>query len=144
MTPDHPATAGSDRLVVAGAVVDPGGRTVLLAQRVYPPEVAGLWELPGGKVEPGESPEEALRRELAEELGVVVTVGAPLRERVRLRDDLVLIALRAHIVGGTARAVEHRDLMWVGARDLQEFADDGRLVPADTVWVPELLTILAP
>jgi 8-oxo-dGTP diphosphatase len=56
-------------LVVACALVDPDGR-VLLAQRPTGKQHAGLWEFPGGKVEPGETPEQALVRELREELGI--------------------------------------------------------------------------
>jgi 8-oxo-dGTP diphosphatase len=67
-------------LVVGAAVVDDLDRptTLLAARRIEPPNMAGGWELPGGKVEPGESPIEALHRELAEELGVEVEVGPEL------------------------------------------------------------------
>lgn len=67
-------------LVVGGAVVDDLDRpgTLLAARRTEPPRLAGGWELPGGKVEPGELPLAALHRELAEELGVQVEVGAEL------------------------------------------------------------------
>ena len=66
------------RVVVAGAVIrdcDGTGRHLLLAQRAYPPELAGLWELPGGKAEPGETAAAALERELREELGIDVVAG---------------------------------------------------------------------
>ena len=59
-------------LVAACALVDPDGR-VLIAQRPEGKPMAGLWEFPGGKVEPGETPEACLIRELEEELGIVVT-----------------------------------------------------------------------
>ncbi len=67
-------------LVVGGAVVDDldRPRTLLSARRTEPPRLAGGWELPGGKVEPGEEPLQALHRELAEELGVEVEVGEEL------------------------------------------------------------------
>lgn len=68
MTPDASVKL---LLVVACALVDADGR-VLIAQRPDGKSLAGLWEFPGGKVEPGERPEETLIRELAEELGVVV------------------------------------------------------------------------
>ncbi len=67
------------RLVVGAALVDRLERPsrLLAARRLAPPEHAGGWELPGGKVEPGESPRDALVRELAEELGVSIVVGDP-------------------------------------------------------------------
>ena len=81
------------RIVVAGALISNGA--LLVAQRARPPELAGLWELPGGKVTPGESDAAALARELREELGVDVEVGA------RLGGDVVLapgMTLRAYLV----------------------------------------------
>ncbi|WAC56145.1 (deoxy)nucleoside triphosphate pyrophosphohydrolase [Gordonia sp. SL306] len=137
----EPVGAGR-RLVVAGAILDAGRRRVLLAQRRYPVEVAGRWELPGGKAEPGESAETALRRELMEELGVEVSVGDALRETVDLPAGLTLMALWAHIVAGTPHPAEHRELRWVDAAALSGLTHDDQLVPADTAWVPELLAEL--
>ncbi len=129
------------RTVVAGAITSSDGR-LLLAQRSYPAQVAGLWELPGGKVEDGEGLAAALRRELREELEVDVEVGALLAESVELSDDLTLVALWARIVDGVPRAVEHSRLRWVGVDELDDMAAAGRLVPADTAWLPELCEVL--
>lgn len=77
-------------IVVAGAVID--GDKLLIAQRAKPAELAGQWELPGGKVADGESEPQALVRELREELGIEVEVGA------RLGEDVVVgnLVLRAY------------------------------------------------
>ena len=76
-----PVTDRLSRLVVAAAVVDSLAvpSAMLCAARSYPPEHAGRFELPGGKVEPGETPIRALARELAEELDLHVTLGAEVR-----------------------------------------------------------------
>ena len=131
----------SMRTVVAGAITSSDGR-LLLAQRSYPVQVAGLWELPGGKVEPGEELAAALRRELREELEIDVEVGALLAETVELARDLTLVALWARIVDGVPRAVEHSRLVWVSVDELEDMAASNQLVPADTAWVPELCEVL--
>ena len=131
----------SMRTVVAGAITSSDGR-LLLAQRSYPVQVAGLWELPGGKVEPGEELAAALRRELREELEIDVEVGALLAETVELAHDLTLVALWARIVDGVPRAVEHSRLVWVSVDELEDMAASNQLVPADTAWVPELLSLI--
>lgn len=139
----------SDRHVLAGAIPSADGTRLLLAQRDRPADVAGLWELPGGKAEPGETDRQALVRELIEELGVHVAVGDRLRESVTLpggstsaRPGLVLIAYWASIDSGVPVAHDHRALRWVDAAELAELGAAGELVPADTVWLPELLAAL--
>lgn len=81
-----PVTDRLSRLVVAAAVVDSlaAPSAMLCAARSYPPEHAGRFELPGGKVEPGETPIRALARELAEELDLHVTLGAEVRPTLGL------------------------------------------------------------
>lgn len=78
---DTPHPPARSRLVVAAAVVDRLSRptSLLCAARAYPAELAGRFELPGGKVEPGESPLQGLIRELAEEIGLRVRLGDELR-----------------------------------------------------------------
>ncbi|WOC13390.1 (deoxy)nucleoside triphosphate pyrophosphohydrolase [Gordonia sp. MP11Mi] len=131
----------SGAIVVAGAIYSGDGR-LLLAQRAYPPELAGLWELPGGKVEPGETLDQALGRELCEELDVDVRVGARLDVSVRPKPGLELIAIRARIVSGAPDATEHLDLRWVDADLLNAMDARGEIVPNDRAWIPELLADL--
>ena len=127
---------GERREVVAAAIVA-GGR-LLLARRTRPPEFAGLWELPGGKVEPGETPAAALVREIDEELGVRVAAGERIGGDVPLPGSYVLRAYRASLVSGIPVAREHDAVRWVTADELARI----ELVPNDRLWLPELLTLL--
>jgi len=103
-------------VVVAGAVIENG--RVLAARRSSPPELAGKWELPGGKVDPGETDAGALARELAEELGVTVTVGGRVGGDVDLGDNTVLRCYRAEVVAGRPAPNEHDAVQWVDAGGL--------------------------
>lgn len=125
-----------DQIVVAGALIS--GSLLLVAQRARPPELAGLWELPGGKVAAGESEAAALARELLEELGVEVTVGPRIGADVALTATTTLRAFRVHHTGGALQPHDHRALRWVGAEEL----DDLAWVPADRAWVGELTLAL--
>jgi len=126
-----------NQIVVAGALIV--GDTLLVAQRGRPPELAGRWELPGGKVGPDETDAAALARELAEELGIEVSVGPRLGTDVVLSDATTLRAyLVTQICAGVARARDHRALRWVVAAEL----DGVNWVPADRAWVPELTRVM--
>ncbi|TFV55514.1 (deoxy)nucleoside triphosphate pyrophosphohydrolase [Mycobacterium sp. PS03-16] len=120
------------QIVVAGVLIVRSA--LLVAQRARPPELAGLWELPGGKVTPGESDEAALARELREELGVDVAVGARLGHDVALRPATVLRAYLVTRTGGEVRALDHRALRWVTVAEL----DTLPWVPADRAWLGAL------
>ena len=114
-------TSDGRRVVVAGAVEQRG--RLLAARRTRPASLAGGWELPGGKVEPGESAEHALVRELREELAVdAVVVGGvpgPLDGDWPLDDGSVLRVLRARLERGEpSPAVAHDEVRWLSGREL--------------------------
>jgi 8-oxo-dGTP diphosphatase len=103
----------------AGVEHAPATTRILVAQRSYPVELAGRWELPGGKVEPGETEPEALRRECREELGVDVEIGG------RAGDDVATTGVTgtlrvywAWIRAGEPVAVEHREIRWLTGDEL--------------------------
>ena len=126
----------STQIVVAGAVI--AEAKVLIAQRIRPAELAGRWELPGGKVAAGEAEPEALVRELAEELGVEVEVGERLGEDVELSPTMTLRAYAATLVRGEPQPHDHAALRWVAAADLQ----DVDWVPADRGFLSALGVLL--
>jgi 8-oxo-dGTP diphosphatase len=107
-------------VVVGAAIYDTAGR-LLAAQRAGPPELAGRWELPGGKVEPGETDVEALIRECREELAVGIAVGARVGDSWPLGGGRVLHAYRAVLLpGGVPRPLVHLALRWLAPADLYE------------------------
>ena len=114
------------------------GSAVLVARRQRPPELAGLWELPGGKVAAGETEADALVRELREELGVDVRVGDRIGVDVQVGDALVLRAYHVVRTGGDLHPHDHGELRWVDAADLADLA----WVPADRAWLPALAGLL--
>jgi len=122
--------------VVAGVITDARGR-ILLARRTEGRDLAGLWEFPGGKREPGESPEAALARELHEELGITIAIGAPLiavpqqYPHKRLRLDVRRIASWR----GTPKGLDGQALAWVPPHKLPSYA----MPPADRPVVAALL-----
>lgn len=107
-------------MVVAAAILDASGERVLAARRTRPPESAGRWELPGGKVEPGESPADALVREIGEELGCLVDVLDWLPGEGPIGDAHVLRAATARITAGEPRPREHDRIRWLAAHELED------------------------
>ncbi|MFE6050192.1 NUDIX domain-containing protein [Kitasatospora sp. NPDC056446] len=119
---DHLADRSADlpagpRIVVGGALVHDG--RVLAARRVGPAPVAGRWEFPGGKAEPGETEPQALERELLEELGVRARALSRLPGAWAVRPGLELRFWAAELVAGEPRALqEHDALRWLGPDEL--------------------------
>lgn len=124
-------------LVSAVALIDVDGR-VLLAQRPEGKSMAGLWEFPGGKVEPGESPETALVRELHEELGIETwnSCLAPLTFASHSYDDfhLLMPLFACRRWEGIPQAQEGQVLKWVRPADLRDYP----MPPADIPLIPIL------
>lgn len=127
------------RVIVGAAIVR--GRSLLAQQRAYPAAVAGLWELPGGRVEPGESDVDAVRRECVEELGVTVRVGAPVGPDVALPGDKLLRIYAAVLApaSGEPHPHDHQALRWLTAAEL----DSVEWLPADQVLLPSLRALLS-
>lgn len=124
-------------LVSAVALIDADGR-ILLAQRPEGKSLAGLWEFPGGKVEPGETPEAALIRELHEELGIETwhSCLAPLTFASHSYPDfhLLMPLFACRRWGGTPQPREGQRLAWVRADKLSDYP----MPPADEPLIPIL------
>jgi 8-oxo-dGTP diphosphatase len=128
-------------LVAACALIDADGR-VLLAQRPPGKPMAGLWEFPGGKIDPGESPEASLLRELNEELGIVVKEAclAPLCFASHRYEDFHLL-MPLYVCrrwDGIVRAREAQRLAWVRPGALRDYP----MPPADTPLIAHLTALL--
>lgn len=142
VVPDH-AEDGATRLllVAACALIDSDGR-VLLARRPEGKKLAGLWEFPGGKLHPGETPEAALIRELAEELGIDVAASclAPFAFASHAYDKfhLLMPLYLCRRWRGLVRPLEGQTLAWVRPARLQEF----EMPPADRPLIPLLRDFL--
>ncbi|WP_318779263.1 MULTISPECIES: (deoxy)nucleoside triphosphate pyrophosphohydrolase [unclassified Arthrobacter] len=133
------------RQIVGAAIVDSLAHPtrLLAARRTAPEQFAGMWEFPGGKVEVGESDTEALHRELIEELGVTVLLGAevvgPVTGGWPLNERAVMRVWLAEVATGEPEPLEDHDLLsWVpltGSDELENLA----WIPADRPIVDALL-----
>jgi 8-oxo-dGTP diphosphatase len=128
-------------LVSAVALVDPDGR-VLLAQRPEGKAMAGLWEFPGGKIEPSETPEHALIRELQEELGIDTWASclSPLTFASHSYDDfhLLMPLFVCRKWSGIPMPKEEQTLKWVRPKDMRDYP----MPAADVPLIPILRDLL--
>jgi 8-oxo-dGTP diphosphatase len=109
---------------VVGAAVVRDGR-VLASRRTGPAHLAGMWEFPGGKVEPGESDQQALERELTEELGVTAVVGERVGPELELSGTAVMRVYLVTLVEGEPQLNDHDAHRWLTADELY-----------DVPWIP--------
>jgi len=128
-------------LVAACALIDPDGR-VLIAQRPPGKSMAGLWEFPGGKVEPGERPEQTLIRELQEELGIAVKEEclAPLTFASHTYPEFYLL-MPLYVCrrwDGFVQAKEGQSLKWVRTPELRSYP----MPPADEPLISHLAALI--
>ena len=139
---NDPANTGKRLLLGAAcALVDTDGR-VLLAQRPEGKQLAGLWEFPGGKVEPGETPEQCIIRELHEEIGIETEIPclAPLTFASHSYDDfhLLMPLFVCRRFRGIAQPREGQALKWVRPKQMRDYP----MPPADAPLIPFLIDLL--
>lgn len=142
MSIDEPISQPRKLLLVAAcALVDADGR-VLIAQRPEGKQLAGMWEFPGGKVEAGETPEETVVRELAEELGIETKTAclAPLTFASHSYEgfNLLMPLFVCRRFWGTPQPLEHQALKWVRPNKLRDYD----MPPADAPLIPFLIDLL--
>lgn len=125
--------------VVGAALLRDDPPRVLASRRTEPPRLAGLWEFPGGKVEAGESDQQALVRELREELGVSATVGDRLGPDLLIGSTAVLRVYLCRIEHGEPALVDHDEHRWLTATDLDSVA----WIPVDLPLLADLRRVLA-
>ncbi len=127
--------------VVAAALIDDKGN-ILVQQRPQGKAMAGLWEFPGGKVEVGETPEEALARELLEELGLIVATEAlspiAFASEPLAAKHLLLLLYTCQDWTGEAQNLESSDMKWLPLAELQNL----EMPPADIPLVQQLMAVL--
>ena len=114
---------------VVAAVIKDENERILITQRNLKKSQGGLWEFPGGKIEPNESREHAIVREIKEELDIDIEVKSYLSEKVfnYPEKDINLIALECKMINGEIRLLEHEDYKWIFKSELDKF----EFAPAD-------------
>lgn len=121
---------------VVAAVIKDENENILITQRNLKKAQGGLWEFPGGKIEPNETRENAIVREIKEELDIDIEVKSYLSEKVfnYPEKDINLIALECKKVSGEIRLLEHEDYKWVPKNELDNF----QFAPADLFIIEKI------
>lgn len=124
---------------VVGAVIFNNQHEVLCALRSQQMSLPGLWEFPGGKIEPGETPQESLIREIQEELDCTIKVGSLVADATHEYPTFIvrLITYNASVVDGTPTPKEHEKLIWLPIEQLPNL----EWAPADLPTIAELLKL---
>lgn len=109
--------------VVGAAIVDPMTNRILIAQRGPSQSLAGMWEFPGGKIEPGETEPEALKREIHEELNLSIEVNEAIETASYQYDfgQVTMTVYYAALRGGELKRLEHAEIRWVSVEELVDF-----------------------
>ena len=120
---------------VTAAILENDGR-IIIAQRKRSDHLSGKWEFPGGKIEPGETPQACLARELKEEFDIGVTIGEYLGSNIHHYDhiSIVLMVYRAAWISGTITMNDHKAYRWITVDQLNDFD----FAPADIPFVDML------
>ena len=121
---------------VVAAVIKDENEKILITLRNFKKAQGGLWEFPGGKIEPNETRENAIIREIKEELDIDIEVKSYLSEKVfnYPEKDINLIALECKKISGEIRLLEHEDYKWVSKNELDNF----QFAPADVFIVERI------
>lgn len=121
---------------VVAAVIKDENEKILITQRNLKKAQGGLWEFPGGKIEPNETRENAIVREIKEELDIDIEVKSYLSEKVfnYPEKDINLIALECKKISGEIKLLEHEDYKWVSKKELENF----QFAPADLFIVERI------
>ena len=121
-------------LVTAAIIINNG--SILIAQRGDNQKLAGKWEFPGGKIEPGETPEECLKREINEELGIIIEIDKFFGESVYRYDtaEVKLFAYKAKWIEGNLKLTVHSQVKWVKPCELAKYD----FAPADIPFIEKL------
>lgn len=127
------------KISVVGAVIFNEKNEILCALRSPTMSLPNYWEFPGGKINEGEMPQDALIREIKEELGCLITVGEKIEEVAHEYENIIvhLATYKAYIESGIPKALEHKEVKWVQAKNLLEL----KWAPADIPTV-KILSLL--